>query len=199
MSEQEIDLKKRRFLTGATSVVGAVGVGFVLVPFLSSWMPSARAKAAGAPVDVDITKLEKGQLVRVLWRKKPVWIFKRDETALGNLSTLDAELVDPTSGEDQQPLYAKNIHRSINPEIAVVIGICTHLGCSPTYRPELGAADLGGDAWKGGFYCPCHGSKFDLAGRVYKGVPAPTNLVIPPYHFVSDSLIRIGIDPVAGA
>ena len=197
MSEQEIDLKKRRFLTGATSVVGAVGVGFVLVPFLSSWMPSARAKAAGAPVDVDITKLENGQLVRVLWRKKPVWIFKRDKTVLDNLPTLNSELTDPDNTEDQQPAYAKYAHRSINPEIAVIIGICTHLGCSPTYRPEVGAADLGGDAWKGGFYCPCHGSKFDLSGRVYKGVPAPTNLVIPPYHFVTDSLIRLGIDPKA--
>jgi ubiquinol-cytochrome c reductase iron-sulfur subunit len=197
MSEQEIDLKKRRFLTGATSVVGAVGVGFVLVPFLSSWMPSASAKAAGAPVDVDITKLENGQLVRVLWRKKPVWIFKRDKTVLDNLPTLNSELTDPDNTEDQQPAYEKNAHRSINPEIAVIIGICTHLGCSPTYRPEVGAADLGGDAWKGGFYCPCHGSKFDLSGRVYKGVPAPTNLVIPPYHFVTDSLIRLGIDPKA--
>ncbi|MCH9646526.1 MAG: ubiquinol-cytochrome c reductase iron-sulfur subunit [Proteobacteria bacterium] len=197
MSEQEIDLKKRRFLTGATSVVGAVGVGFVLVPFLSSWMPSARAKAAGAPVDVDVTKLEEGQLVRVLWRKKPIWVFKRDKTVLADLPTLDAELVDPNNTEDQQPTYAKNPYRSINPEIAVIVGICTHLGCSPTYRPEVGAADLGGDAWKGGFYCPCHGSKFDLAGRVYAGVPAPTNLVIPPYHFVTDSLIRIGIDPKA--
>ncbi|HIF46987.1 ubiquinol-cytochrome c reductase iron-sulfur subunit [Candidatus Thioglobus sp.] len=197
MSEQEIDLKKRRFLTGATSVVGAVGVGFVLVPFLSSWMPSARAKAAGAPVDVDITKLENGQLVRVLWRKKPIWIFKRDKTVLDNLPTLNNELTDPDNTEDQQPAYANNTHRSINPEIAVIIGICTHLGCSPTYRPEVGAADLGGDAWKGGFYCPCHGSKFDLSGRVYKGVPAPTNLVIPPYHFVTDSLIRLGIDPKA--
>lgn len=197
MSEQEIDLKKRRFLTGATSVVGAVGVGFVLVPFLSSWMPSARAKAAGSPVDINILKLEEGQLVRVLWRKKPVWIFKRDTTAVGNLPSLNTELVDPDSAEDQQPAYAKNIHRSINPNIGVIIGVCTHLGCSPTYRPELGAIDLGGDTWKGGFYCPCHGSKFDLAGRVYKGVPAPTNLVIPPYHFVTDSLIRIGVDPKA--
>ncbi len=198
MSEQEIDLKKRRFLTGATGVVGAVGVGFVAWPFVSSWMPSARAKAAGAPVDVDITKLETGQLVRVLWRKKPVWIFKRDDITVTNLSTLSGELTDPNSDEtSQQPEYAKNTHRSINPDIAVIVGVCTHLGCSPTYRPEVGAADLGGDSWKGGFYCPCHGSKFDLAGRVYAGVPAPTNLVIPPYHFVTDSLIRIGIDPKA--
>ncbi|QKQ24594.1 ubiquinol-cytochrome c reductase iron-sulfur subunit [Candidatus Ruthia endofausta] len=198
MSEQEIDLKKRHFLTGATSVVGAVGVGFVLVPFLSSWMPSARVKAAGAPVDVDISKLDNGQLVRVLWRKKPVWIFKRDKTTIENLSTLDSVLTDPGSNElSQQPEYAKNLYRSINPDVAVIVGVCTHLGCSPTYRPELGAADLGGASWKGGFYCPCHGSKFDLAGRVYAGVPAPTNLVIPPYHFIADYLIRIGIDPKA--
>jgi ubiquinol-cytochrome c reductase iron-sulfur subunit len=197
MSEQEIDLKKRRFLTNATSVVGAVGVGFVAWPFLSSWMPSARAKAAGAPVDVDISKLDAGQLVRVLWRKKPVWIFKRDASTIANLKTLDDELADPNNEENQQPAYAKNIYRSINPEVAVIVGVCTHLGCSPTYRPELGAADLGGDSWKGGFYCPCHGSKFDLAGRVYAGVPAPTNLVIPPYHFISDSLIRIGVNPKA--
>ena len=195
MSEQEIDLKKRRFLTSATSVVGAVGVGFVMVPFLSSWMPSARAKAAGAPVDVDISKLEDGQLVRVLWRKKPVWIFKRDKDTVARLDTLNDILVDPNNEEPQQPDYAKNKWRSINPEIAVIIGICTHLGCSPTYRPEVGAADLGGDEWQGGFYCPCHGSKFDLAGRVYKNTPAPINLAIPPYHFVSDTLIRLGVDP----
>ncbi|MGY8895688.1 MAG: ubiquinol-cytochrome c reductase iron-sulfur subunit [Gammaproteobacteria bacterium] len=195
MSEQEIDLKKRRFLTNATSVVGAVGVGFVMVPFLSSWMPSARAKAAGAPVDVDISKLEDGQLVRVLWRKKPVWIFKRDKDTVARLDTLNDVLVDPNNEEPQQPDYAKNKWRSINPEIAVIIGICTHLGCSPTYRPEVGAADLGGDEWQGGFYCPCHGSKFDLAGRVYKNTPAPINLAIPPYHFVSDTLIRLGVDP----
>ena len=195
MSEQTIDLKKRRFLTNATSVVGAVGVGFVAWPFLSTWNPSARAKAAGAPVDVDISKLEVGQLVRVLWRKKPVWIFKRDKTTLNNLHGLDHKLSDPDSLENQQPVYAKNEYRSINPEVAVIVGVCTHLGCSPTYRPELGAADLGGEAWKGGFYCPCHGSKFDLAGRVYAGAPAPTNLVIPKYHFISDSLIRIGVSP----
>lgn len=194
MSGQEIDLKKRRFLTGATSVVGAVGVGFVAWPFVSSWMPSAKAKAAGAPIDVDISKLEKGQLVRVLWRKKPVWIFKRDATALNDLNTIDSLLADPASNENQQPEYTKNQHRSIKPEVAVIIGICTHLGCSPTYRPEVGAADLGGESWKGGFYCPCHGSKFDLAGRVYAGVPAPTNLIIPPYHFVNDTLIRVGVD-----
>ncbi|NBQ34155.1 MAG: ubiquinol-cytochrome c reductase iron-sulfur subunit [Gammaproteobacteria bacterium] len=198
MSEQSIDLRKRRFLTQTTTVVGAVGVGFVAWPFLSTWSPSAKAKAAGAPVDVDISKLEPGQLVRVLWRKKPVWIFKRDEQILNDLKTLDAELADPNNETvSQQPAYAQNPHRSIKPEIAVIVGICTHLGCSPTYRPEVGAADLGGDSWKGGFYCPCHGSKFDLAGRVFAGAPAPTNLQVPPYHFVNDSTIRVGLDPQA--
>ena len=197
MSNDGVNQSRRKFLLGATGVVGGAGIVGAAVPFVASWQPSAKAKAAGAPVDVDVTKLEEGQLVRVLWRKKPIWIFKRDKAVLANLPTLDAELVDPNNTADQQPAYAKNSHRSINPEFAVIVGICTHLGCSPTYRPEVGAVDLGGDAWKGGFYCPCHGSKFDLAGRVYAGVPAPTNLVIPPYHFVTDSLIRIGIDPKA--
>ena len=202
MSEQTIDLKKRRFLTKATSVVGAVGVGFVAWPFLSTWSPSAKTKAAGAPIDIDISKLEAGQLVRVLWRKKPVWIFMRDEKALDALNSdgLIKSLDDPDgtgNSKNQQPSYVTSNFRSIkNKEtVAVIVGVCTHLGCSPTYRPEPGAADLGGDSWKGGFYCPCHGSKFDLAGRVYAGVPAPTNLVIPPYRYLSDSLIRIGVDP----
>jgi len=201
MSEQTIDLKKRRFLTKATGVVGAVGVGFVAWPFLSTWKPSAKTKAAGAPVDVDISKLESGQLVRVLWRKKPVWVFKRDKTALAALTSeeLMSKLADPNgtgNSKNQQPKYVSSSYRSIeNKEaVAVIVGVCTHLGCSPTYRPEPGASDLGGDSWKGGFYCPCHGSKFDLAGRVYAGVPAPTNLEIPPYKYVTDSLIRVGID-----
>ena len=201
MSEQTIDLKKRRFLTKATGVVGAVGVGFVAWPFLSTWKPSAKTKAAGAPVDVDISKLESGQLVRVLWRKKPVWVFKRDESALDALTSeeLISKLADPNgtgNSKNQQPKYVTSNYRSIeNKEaVAVIVGVCTHLGCSPTYRPETGASDLGGDSWKGGFYCPCHGSKFDLAGRVYAGVPAPTNLQIPPYQYVTDSLIRVGID-----
>jgi ubiquinol-cytochrome c reductase iron-sulfur subunit len=203
MSEQTIDLKKRRFLTQATSVVGAVGVGFVAWPFLSTWKPTARAKAAGVPIDVDISKLETGQLVRVLWRKKPVWIFKRDAETLKSLESesLLKVLTDPEgsgNSKNQQPKYVTPNYRSIEgkEELAVIVGVCTHLGCSPTYRPEPGAADLGGDSWKGGFYCPCHGSKFDLAGRVYAGAPAPTNLMIPPYSFVSDTLIRIGVDPV---
>ena len=195
MSEQEIDLKKRRFLTNTTSVVGAIGVGFVIWPFLSSMSPTAKARAAGAAIDININKLELGQLVKILWRKQPIFIFKRDTAAINNLSTLNDELADPDNkNTSQQPNYAKNIYRSIKPEIAVIIGLCTHLGCLPLYRPKVGTADLGGTNWKGGFYCPCHGSKFDLAGRVYAGVPAPKNLKIPPYYFVSNSVIRIGID-----
>lgn len=196
MSEQTIDLGKRRFLTAATSVVGAVGVGFAATPFLASWMPSERAKAAGAPVDIDISKLEEGQVLLSLWRKKTIWVFRRSQQEVANLAKLDNNLVDPKSAKkSQQPDYAVNTTRSLKPEIAVLIGICTHLGCSPTYRPEVGAKDLGGDEWLGGFYCPCHGSRFDLAGRVYKSVPAPTNLVVPPHHYVNDNLLRIGIDP----
>lgn len=196
MSEYKIDLKKRRFLTAATSVVGVVGMAGVAVPFLSTLAPSARAKAAGAPVDVDISKVEEGQLVRVLWRKKPVWIFRRSTTDITTLSSLDNILSDPNSDvASQQPDYAKNATRSIKKDIAVIIGLCTHLGCSPTFRPEIAPDDLGAD-WKGGFYCPCHGSRFDLAGRVYAGAPAPTNLIIPPYSFSSNNLIRIGVDPI---
>jgi ubiquinol-cytochrome c reductase iron-sulfur subunit len=187
------DLKKRRFLTAATSVIGAVGVVGVAWPFLASWQPSTRAKAAGAPVEADISKIEPGQLVRHKWRGKPVWVLRRTEKNLADLKTLEPRLVDPNSDQPQQPEYAKNTHRSRKPEYLVAIGICTHLGCSPTYRPDVAPADLGPD-WLGGFYCACHGSRFDLAGRVYSGVPAPTNLVIPPYQFLDDNTILIGDD-----
>ncbi len=192
MSEYQIDFKRRRFLTVATSVVGLAGAAFSVVPFIAMLGPSEQVKAEGGPVEVDISRLEIGQLIRMLWRKKPVWIFRRDKEGIKNLTTLESQLADPKSNvSSQQPSYTKNVTRSIRPEIGVIIGICTHLGCSPTYRPEVAPADLG-KKWKGGFYCPCHGSRFDLAGRVYKGVPAPTNLVIPPYSFLSDNLIRIG-------
>jgi len=186
---------RRRFLTAATSVVGAVGMGFVLVPFISSMQPSAKARAAGAPVRADISKLESGQMIRVKWRGKPVWLVRRTEKMLEVLPTLDTTLRDPESLESIQPPYAQNEYRSIKPELLVTVGICTHLGCSPTYRPDVGAADLGAD-WEGGFFCPCHGSKFDLAGRVYKGVPAPTNLVIPPHSYLSDTELLIGQDDI---
>lgn len=193
MSADVIDLKKRRFLTAATSVVGAVGAAYVAVPFVLSMNPSARARAAGAPVEADISKLESGQILRVKWRGKPVWVVKRTEQILKDMESLTSQLADPSSDQPQQPEYCKNPHRSRKPEILVAVGICTHLGCSPTYRPEVAPADLGAD-WKGGFFCPCHGSRFDFAGRVYSGVPAPTNLVIPPYHFPSDGKVVIGLD-----
>jgi len=193
-TDNVVDTKRRRFLVTSTSVVAAVGAGFVAVPFLSSWMPSERAKNAGAPVEVDISKLEEGRLLIVEWQSKPVWIVKRSAKTLSDLVTLDDNLSDPASeNADQQPAYAQNANRSIKPEISVLVGICTHLGCSPTFRPDIAAADLGAD-WLGGFFCPCHSSKFDLAGRVYQGVPAPTNLVVPPHKYVSDSVILIGED-----
>ena len=193
MSVDGVDLKKRRFLTAATSVVGAVGAGFVAVPFLASWSPSERAKAAGAPVEADIGRLEPGQLMRVKWRGKPVWVVYRTEKNLADLPGLDGILADPNSEMPQQPDYCKNPARSIKPKYLVAIGICTHLGCSPTYRPDVSPADLGPE-WMGGFFCPCHGSRFDLAARVYSGVPAPTNLEIPPHKYVTDTRIVIGED-----
>ncbi len=194
MVEKTTDLGRRRFLTAATSVVGGVGVVYAAVPFVASWQPSEKAKAAGAPVSVDISKLQPGQLLRVEWRGKPVWILKRSDEIMGDLNSHDDLLRDPSSGEEsQQPGYCKNDHRSIRSEIFVAVGICTHLGCSPTYVPDKGG-ELGAK-WPGGFFCPCHGSKFDLAGRVFNGVPAPTNLVIPPHHYVNDTRLLIGIDP----
>ena len=195
MSSESVDKSRRRFLTAATSVVGGVGVAFAAYPFLATWMPSARAQSAGAPVEAGIGKMEPGQQLVVKWRGKPVWIVRRDERMLSGLKKneeLDV-LRDPMSDKSIQPEYCKNEHRSIKPEYLIVIGICTHLGCSPTYRPELAPADLGPD-WQGGFLCPCHGSKFDLAARVFKGVPAPTNLVIPPHKYLSDATVLIGED-----
>jgi len=194
MSSEGVDLKKRNFLTAATSVVGAVGAGFVAVPFIKNWNPSARARAAGAPEEANISGLEEGALMRVKWRGKVCWIVNRTQQNLNDLATLDPELVDPGSSEEsQQPSYCKNPTRSIKSKYLVAVGICTHLGCSPTYRADVAPVDLG-DGWKGGFYCACHGSKFDLAGRVYSGVPAPTNLVIPPHHYLSDTVILLGLD-----
>lgn len=193
MSAEGVDLKKRRFLTAATSVVGAVGAGYVVYPFLAAWAPSEKAKAAGAPVEADISALEPGQLVRIKWRGKPVWVVYRTEKNLADLPSIDGTLADPNSEMPQQPEYCKNPARSIKPKYLVAVGICTHLGCSPTYRPEVAPADLGPE-WIGGFFCPCHGSKFDLAARVYSGVPAPTNLVIPPHQYLSDTQLLIGED-----
>ena len=193
MTTDNVDKSKRRTLVLATSAISAVGAGFVAVPFVASWSPSERAKTAGAPVEVDISKLDEGRLLTVEWRGKPVWIVKRSDKTLEELKLLEGELSDPASEYDQQPDYARNENRSRKPEFLVLVGICTHLGCSPTFRPEMAPADLGDD-WKGGFFCPCHGSKFDLAGRVYSGVPAPTNLEVPPHYYLSENKILIGED-----
>ncbi len=191
MSSDEVDNNRRRFLTAGTMVVGAAGVAVAAVPFLASWAPSERAKNAGAPVEADISKLQPGQLIIVKWRGKPIWVVKRDEKALASLEKVADELADVNSEESIQPEYAQNEFRSRKPEILVMEGICTHLGCSPTYRPEI-TPDF-----QGGFFCPCHGSKFDFAGRVYAGVPAPTNLPVPPHYYIEDGLILIGEDGVA--
>ncbi|WP_144373016.1 ubiquinol-cytochrome c reductase iron-sulfur subunit [Vogesella urethralis] len=193
MSEQHVDAGRRRFLTVATSAVGGVAAAGVAVPFLMSFAPSERAKAAGAPVEVDISKLEAGQKINVEWRGKPVWVLSRTPEQLKNLSKIEGDLLDPKCESPEQPEYCKNATRSIKPEILVAVGICTHLGCSPTHRPDIAPADLG-PKWVGGFYCPCHGSKFDLSARVYSGVPAPKNMEIPPHKYLSDTVLLIGDD-----
>jgi ubiquinol-cytochrome c reductase iron-sulfur subunit len=192
MSEH-VDKGRRQLLTAATALTGAVGAAFAATPFLASWKPSARAKALGAPVEIDISKLEAGAMLKVEWRGKPVWVVRRTPEMLESLASVDERLADPASEASSQPEYAQNEARAIRPEYLVVLGVCTHLGCAPLSRFTRGDVELGAD-WPGGFYCPCHGSKFDLAGRVYKGVPAPTNLSIPPYAFVDDNHILVGQD-----
>ena len=199
MSSDGVNSGRRKFLTAATSAVGVAGAVGVAVPFLGSWNPSAKAKAAGAPVKADIGKLEPGQMVVVEWRGKPVYVMHRTAAQIDDLPKLDSILKDPQSEISDQPDYITGVDRSIRPEILVLVGLCTHLGCAPKFRPEVGAADLGGDEWLGGFFCPCHGSKFDLSGRVFAGVPAPTNLVVPPYRYVSDDVLVIGEDTEAAA
>jgi ubiquinol-cytochrome c reductase iron-sulfur subunit len=189
-----VNKTRRNVLVGSMTAVGAVGAGFVFTPFVRSWNPSAKAKAAGAPVRVNINKIEPGQLVTEEWRGKPVYILRRTPEALEAIKKVEDRVADPASDQEQQPEYAKNQYRSINDEYLVAIGICTHLGCAPKYRPEVGSIPLDTKGWEGGFFCPCHGSMFDLAGRVYKGVPAPTNLEVPPHHFDGSELV-IGIDP----
>lgn len=190
---KQVDNKRRRLLTMATSGVGLAGVAGLAVPFAGSMSPSEKAKAAGAPVQVDISKLEPGQQLIVKWRGKPVWIIRRTPESLKILAESNGSLLDPDSKIDQQPDYAQNTYRSIKQEFLVLVGICTHLGCSPKYQPETGDVSFD-DNWNGGFLCACHGSKFDLAGRVYRGVPAPTNLVVPPHQYLSDDILLIGND-----
>ena len=194
MANEGVDYGRRRFLTATTAVVGGAGVVAAAIPFIKSWEPSARAKNAGAPVLADISKVEPGQRLSVLWRGQPVWIVNRTPALLATLPQLDSRLRDPKSEMDQQPKYAQNETRSIKAEWLVVIGICTHLGCSPEFVPEIKPEPFDPE-WKGGFFCPCHKSRYDIAGRVFQGVPAPMNLVVPPYQFVNDKQILIGVGP----
>lgn len=197
MSDDVVNEGRRRVLTTLTSVVGAAGIVGAAVPFVGSWNPSAKARAAGAPVSVDVSKLEPGQLITVEWQGKPVYVFRRTEEVLEGLEKMEPSLRDPQSQKSEQPEYVDKSNRAIKEHIAVLLGLCTHLGCAPAFRPEVGAQDLGGEAWQGGFFCACHGSKFDLAGRVLTGVPAPTNLTVPPHRYVSDDVIVIGEDQEA--
>ncbi|UHQ22165.1 ubiquinol-cytochrome c reductase iron-sulfur subunit [Lysobacter sp. 5GHs7-4] len=194
-----INTGRRRFLTATTAVVGAVGAGFAAVPFIKSWNPSARAKLAGAPVTADISALEEGQRLVYEWRGQPIWIVKRSAAVLAALPTLDSHLRDPKSdNKDQQPSYISGEGRSIKKDISVLVGLCTHLGCSPEMKAEIRPEPFDPE-WKGGYFCPCHKSRFDMAGRVFQGVPAPTNLLVPPHHYENDTTIIIGVDPKGAA
>ena len=193
MANQEVDQSKRKFLIAATSVAGGVAAAAVAVPFVTSMLPSERAKAAGAPVEADISKIESGSMITVEWRGKPVWIVNRNQAMLDALAKHDDKLSDPKLAvTSQQPDYCANPARSIKPNIMVLVGICTHLGCSPSPKLQTGG-DMGAE-WTGGFFCPCHGSRFDLAGRVFNGSPAPINLVVPPHKYISDAILLIGAD-----
>jgi ubiquinol-cytochrome c reductase iron-sulfur subunit len=193
---EQVDSGRRHFLLVATTVTGIAGAAMTAVPFLASWKPSARAQALGAPVEQDISKLEEGALMKINWRGQAIYIVRRTPEMLSSLQGHDDRLRDPKSEESEQPKYATNQNRSLKPDVLVLVGVCTHLGCAPLDRfqpqdPELGAW------WPGGFYCPCHGSKFDLAGRVFKDVPAPLNLRVPPYRFLNDNVVQIGVDAEA--
>jgi ubiquinol-cytochrome c reductase iron-sulfur subunit len=190
--ETKVD-KTRRNLIVATSVVGgAAGVG-TAVPFVISMWPSERAKAAGAPVEVDLSRLAPGEMAVIEWRGKPVWVIRRTKEMLESLKAVTGKLTDPASKSSEQPKYAENEYRAAKPELMVMEGVCTHLGCSPQLKSAEAKAEMGAD-WAGGFYCPCHGSKFDYAGRVFRGAPAPTNLKVPPYTLVSENTLLIGED-----
>jgi len=192
MSEKKIDNTRRNLIVATSAVAGAAGVG-AAIPFAWSWWPSERAKAAGGPVEADISNIAPGELAVVEWRGKPVWIMRRTKEMLEAVRKADDKVTDPKSEVAVQPEYAKNANRSIKPELLVLVGICSHLGCSPQHKPAEAKAEMGAD-WAGGFLCACHGSKFDLAGRVYKGAPAPVNLEVPPHRYLSDGAIVIGED-----
>ncbi|MDX1369151.1 ubiquinol-cytochrome c reductase iron-sulfur subunit [Pseudomonas sp.] len=193
MSNDGVNAGRRRFLVAATSVVGAAGAVGAAVPFVGSWFPSAKAKAAGAPVKVNVGKIEPGQQMVAEWRGQPVFIVRRTEEILSNLIKLEPKLADIESQASDQPSYVDPKTRSIKPELLLLVGLCTHLGCAPSFRPEVAPADLGAE-WVGGYFCPCHGSRYDLAGRVYKAQPAPLNLPVPPHMYESDDVIIIGVD-----
>ena len=193
MANDGVDMGRRKFLTATTSVVGGAGIVLAAIPFIQSWQPSARAKTAGAPVEVDIGKLETGQMIISEWRGQPICIIHRSQAQLDALPSQVPLVPDPDSKvEEQQPKFAQNEYRSRKPELLVMVGICTHLGCSPKFHGELKPEPFDPE-WKGGFFCPCHKSRFDMSGRVYQGVPAPTNLVVPPYYFIDDTHIMIGL------
>jgi ubiquinol-cytochrome c reductase iron-sulfur subunit len=194
MSADGVNKERRRFLIATTSAMGAVGVGFAAVPFIKTWFPSARAQAVGAPVEVNVARIEPGQIVKVQWRGQTIGVLRRTEAMLEELPQVDPELRDPESTSAEQPEYIESEARALRPEFLVVNMHCTHLGCIPQLIPQVGPQPFDAN-WKGGFYCPCHKSKFDLSGRVYKGVPAPTNLKIPPYAFIDDATIVIGVNP----
>lgn len=197
MIEDGIDKGRRRFLTTTATIVGGAGAVALAVPFVSTLMPSERTKALGAPVEVDISDILPGELKRVEWQGKAVFILRRDEAALASLSVLDSKVSDPDSVEEQQPEYTRNQYRSIKPEYLIILGWCTHLGCSPTYAKKGEYTEI--EDWQGGFFCPCHGSQFDLAGRVFKGVPAPSNLIVPPHQYLSESIVLIGEDSLVSS
>ena len=194
MSQDGVNKTRRTLLVGATAGVGAVGAGFMAVPFVGSWLPSEKAKAAGAPAKVDVSKIEPGAMLTAEWRGKPVYIARRTDAVIANLPKLNDRLKDPSNDvKTQQPAYADNINRSRKPELIVLLGVCTHLGCAPKYFPEVVPQQFDAE-WQGGWFCPCHGSRFDLSGRVFKGSPAAINLEVPPYMFESDSVVVIGVD-----
>jgi ubiquinol-cytochrome c reductase iron-sulfur subunit len=199
MANEGVNPGRRRFITATTAVVGGVGVAFAAVPFIKSMNPSARAQVAGAPVEVDLSRIEPGQRYTAQWRGQPIWIIRRTPEMLEKLPGLRDRLRDPDSRvTEQQPPYAQNDHRSLKPEWMVLVGLCTHLGCAPLFVPEMVPQPFDGQ-WQGGFFCPCHNSRFDLAGRVYQGVPAPTNLRVPPYSFAGEDRIVIGVNPEGAA
>jgi ubiquinol-cytochrome c reductase iron-sulfur subunit len=193
VADEAVDLSRRKFLTNATIATGAVGAVFVAVPFVESWTPSERARALGAPTELDITKVDPGQMTIITWRRQPIYVVRRTPEMMGHLQGHDGDLKDPTSQESKQPDYAKNVQRSRTAEYLVLIGTCTHLGCLPKQRFEAASAEMG-PTWPGGYFCPCHGSRFDLAGRVFKGSPASVNLVVPPYEYPNEKTLRVGAD-----